>query len=125
MSEELFGRLLFALVMPASGVLLIWMARATAAGRLGRNSVAGIRIGATMASDEAWRAAHRRAKRPTQWAGWIAIASGVPAFLPVAMPIVVGSAIGGCLVMLALVLYGAVVGSRAARRLDDHMLDTR
>lgn len=115
----MIARLVLVLTMPGSGVLLIWMARAAASGRLGRNSFAGIRLATTMASDEAWLVAHQRAKRPTQWAGWCAIASGAPAVLPVGMPIVVGAVLVGALVMLAFVLYAAAVGSHAARNLGD------
>ena len=102
-----------------SGGLLVWMAGAAASGRLGRNSIAGIRLASTMSSDEAWLVAHQRAKRPTQSAGWAAIASSLPAVLPVAMPVVAGSVIIGAVAMLAFVLYAAAVGSRAARALAD------
>ena len=42
--EDVIGRIVLGAVMAGSGVLLVWMARATAAGRLGRNPVAGIRL---------------------------------------------------------------------------------
>ncbi|MGJ7440518.1 SdpI family protein [Aquipuribacter sp. MA13-6] len=119
MTEEAIARLVLVGVMLGSGALLLWMSQAAASGRLRRNPVAGIRVAATMASDEAWLVGHRRAKRPTQLAGWCAIASGVPAALPVALPIVVGSVLVGAVLMLAFVVYAAAVGSSAARAVVD------
>jgi len=115
MDEDLLLRIVLFVVMAGSGLLLVWMARATASGRLGRNMIAGIRIPSTMASDEAWLAAHRRAERPTVLAGVAGIASGVLAgILPLAAPVLVAIVLVGCVAMLGFVLYGARVGSRAA-----------
>lgn len=114
MGEDLVARVVLFIGMLGAGVALVWMAHATASGRLGRNQFAGIRIPSTMASDEAWLAAHRRAKRPTLAAGYVAAASGVLAILPVPLPVVVGGALAGCVVMLGCVLYGARVGRQAA-----------
>lgn len=112
--DELVLRIVLFVVMAGSGLLLVWMARATASGRLGRNMVAGIRIPSTMASDEAWLAAHRRAERPTVVAGVAALASGVLAgLLPLPAPALVVIVLVGCGAMLGF-LYGARVGSRAA-----------
>lgn len=108
-------RIVLLIVMVGSGVLLIWMARATASGRLKRNSIAGIRIPSTMASEEAWLAAHVRAVRPTVIAGVVSIAIGLFALLPVSAPALATGVIAGCVVMLGFVLYGARVGSQAAR----------
>jgi uncharacterized membrane protein len=109
------GRIVLGAVMAGSGVLVVWMARATASGRLGRNQIAGIRLPSTLASDAAWLAAHRRAERPTVWAGLIAIASAVPAVLPVPLEVLLVSVLVGCVAMLAFVLYGAAAGGRAAQ----------
>ena len=117
--EDVIGRIVLGAVMAGSGVLLVWMARATAGGRLGRNPVAGIRLPSTLASDSAWLAAHRRAERPTVGAGAVAIASAVPAVLPVPLEVLLVSVLVGCLAMLALALYGAAVGSRAAIAAED------
>lgn len=114
MDDDLAVRILLFVVMTGSGVLLVWTARATASGRLRRNQFAGIRVPSTMASDEAWLAAHVRAKRPTMIAGFTSMASAVFALLPVTPAVLVTGVLLGCLALLGLVLYGARVGSRAA-----------
>ena len=110
-------------VMVGSGVLIMWMARATASGRLKRNALAGIRIPSTMASDEAWQAAHIRAKRPTMLGGWASIASGFVALLPVSAPVRATAVIAGCVLMLGFLLYGSKVGSRAALEISSRSAD--
>lgn len=117
MTEEILVRALLVVVMAGSGVALIWMARATASGRLGRNQLAGIRLPATMASDEAWLVAHQAARRPTERAGWCALASAVPGVLPVSIPVVTISVMVGCVAMLVFVLRGAALGTRAVKGL--------
>lgn len=107
-------RILLFAVLLGSGVLLLWMARAAASGRLTRNPFAGIRVPSTMVSDEAWLAAHVRAERPTMLAGLASIASGLVALLPVPTPVLAIGIVAGSVVTLALVLYGARVGTRAA-----------
>ncbi|WP_049828866.1 SdpI family protein [Arthrobacter sp. RIT-PI-e] len=121
MGEELIFRLVTAVVMGGSGVLILRMARAAATGKLGRNQVAGIRTPSTLVSDEAWTVAHQRAEGPTRWAGWCAIAGGASALLPFSLPVMVlcGLVLASCLGMLAFVLYGASVGGKAARALTD------
>ncbi|WP_243226802.1 SdpI family protein [Microbacterium sp. CIAB417] len=114
MGEDLAVRIVLLVLMVGAGILIIWMARATASGRLMRNAVAGIRVPSTMASEEAWLAAHIRAKRPTTFGGVASIASGLVALLPVPETMLAASVLVGCGVMLAFVLYGARVGSRAA-----------
>ena len=114
--EDLAARIVLFVVMAGSGLLLLWAARAAASGRLRRNGIAGIRTPSTMASDESWLAAHRRAERPTVLAGVAAIASGLLALLlPAPVPVLAGLVIVACVVMLGLVLWGAWVGGRAAR----------
>ena len=115
MAQEILARGVLAIVMVGAGVLQLWMATATASGRLGRNQIAGIRIPATLASDEAWLAGHRRAKRSAQYAGWCAIVTGLLAFTPLETWLVVVSVLVGSVAMLVFVLYGASVGGRAAR----------
>lgn len=115
MENDLFVRILLAVVMAGSGFLMIWMARASAAGRLKRNAVAGIRTTATMASDEAWLAAHIRSKRATLWGGVAALASGAGALLPVPAPALAAIVLAGCAAMLGCAIYGAAVGGRAAK----------
>ena len=118
--DELIVRIFLGLLFGGSGVLLLRLAAAAAQGRLRRNMVAGIRTRATLASDEAWLAAHRRAERPTRLAGWASIVTGLCAFVPadleglVWVVLLIGTA-----VMLGLVVYGAKLGHDAARELGD------
>lgn len=114
MDNDLFIRILLAVVMVASGCLMIWMARAAASGRLKRNAIAGIRTSVTMASDEAWLAAHIRAKQATIWGGIAGVIAGLGALLPVPSAGLAAIVLAGCAAMLGFVLYGAAVGSRAA-----------
>jgi hypothetical protein len=106
-------------VMVGAGALILWMAKAAARGRLGRNPVAGIRLPVTMASDRAWLVAHQAARRPTEAAGWCAIVFAVPSVFPVPLVVVVASILLGAVMMLALILLGAAVGARAAGALED------
>lgn len=52
-----------------SGVIILVLGRLSAAGRLPRNPLAGIRIPSTLRSDEAWRAGHRAAASALTAAG--------------------------------------------------------
>ncbi|MEU3274418.1 SdpI family protein [Saccharomonospora sp. NPDC006951] len=115
MDEDLVARIVLFVVMLASGIVLVWMARAAATGRLKRNSFAGIRIPSTMASDEAWLAAHIRAERPTMFAGFVSVASGLFALVPVPVPVLAIQVLVACVVMLGFVIHGAKVGGRAAK----------
>jgi len=115
MGEEILARAVVFVVMVAAGGLILWTAKATADGRLGRNPVAGIRLPVTMASESAWIAAHRAARTPTMAAGWCAIVSAIPSVLPVPLPFAVGSVLAGAIAMLVLVLRGAAMGTHAAR----------
>lgn len=115
MAEEIIARGVLVIAMAGSGVLQLWMASATAGGRLGRNQIAGIRTPATLESDEAWLAGHRRAKRSGQYAGWCAIVTGLLALTPIDTWVVVVAVLVGAMLMLVFVLYGASVGGRAAR----------
>lgn len=86
------------LVMVAVGWLVIVIAERAADGRLGSNGLAGIRTRATRSSDEAWRAAHQVAERPT--AIWS-----------------VAITVGGTL-LLILSGFGAWKGHAAAKRVQ-------
>jgi uncharacterized membrane protein len=119
MSDDLLARAVIFIVMVSAGGVILWTAQAAASGRLGRNSVSGIRLPVTMASDKAWLVAHQAARRPTAIAGWIAIASAAPALLPLPLEFVVASTLVGAVTMLVLVLHGAAVGARAAYALED------
>lgn len=118
MTDEIVARVVLFVVMGATGVMLIWMARAAASGRLRRNGFVGIRTPSTMTSDEAWLAAHRRAERPTQVAGVVSLVVALIAVLPVSENVLVGGVLAGSVVVLAIVIHGAVVGGRAAREVE-------
>jgi uncharacterized membrane protein len=89
------------LVLAAAGVGLIVTGRLGAIGRLPRNSLAGIRLPATMASDEAWRTAHRAGAAPV-------IAGGVGA-LVLGIGALVSALLGGSGVAMVFVLTALVV----------------
>lgn len=114
MDDGVGMRIILLVVMVGSGILLIWMARAAASGRLKRNPIAGIRMPDTMVSDETWLAAHIRARRPTTFAGASSVASGLVALLPVPAPLLAAAVLAGCGAILGFVFYGASVGSQAA-----------
>jgi dolichol kinase len=113
--NEWSARIILFLVMVGAGVLLIWMADAAASGRLKRNQLAGIRSPSTMASEEAWLAAHVRARRATVYAGVLSMVSGTFALVPLPMPVVTIGVLVAALGVLGFVFYGARVGSAAAK----------
>ncbi|MFC7431396.1 MULTISPECIES: SdpI family protein [unclassified Agrococcus] len=117
--EELFGRGVLAVVMTGVGASMWWMARAAASGRLGRNAVAGIRTRATLASDAAWLAAHRRAEGHMRAAAWCALTAGLAALVPMPMPAVIVVVLLGAVGMLALSLRAAAVGGQAAHEVAE------
>lgn len=121
MDKEVVGKAVLAATMVFAGVALVWTARATASGRLGRNPIAGVRTAVTMADDEAWLTAHQAARTPTEVAGWCAVVFGVAAALVPGMPLAASIAGIGAVVMLVLVLVGARRGVRAVKAgVDEH-----
>lgn len=117
-----FGiRLYLLVVLVASGILLIWMALATASGRLKRNHFAGIRTPSTMASDAAWLAAHRRTQKSTVIGGTAMIVSGLVAALPLTAWMLAGAVLLGSGIMVTCLIAGACVGGRAARAVTAQM----
>ncbi|MGW6266069.1 SdpI family protein [Cellulosimicrobium funkei] len=115
MHPDTVADLVLLLVLAGAGLLLVWCARATASGRIGRNQVAGIRTATTLASDDAWRTAHRAARPLSEAAGWVLVAAA-------AVLLLVDDAAGLVVVLvatglaLALTVGGLVVGTRAVRR---------
>lgn len=105
--------------MVGAGILLICMANAAASGRLKRNQLAGIQSPSTMASEEAWLAAHVRARCATVYAGVVSVLGGAFALLPVPMPVVTIGVLVAAVGMLGFVLFGARVGSAAARTVSE------
>ncbi|MBP2437488.1 SdpI family protein [Microbacterium amylolyticum] len=114
MDSDLAPKIVFFVCMVGSGVLLIWMAQAAASGRLKRNPLAGIRTSRTMESDAAWLAAHIRARRPTAMGGITAVVAGCCVLLPVPVAVFSVIVLAGAVATLAIVIYAAVVGGRAA-----------
>ncbi|WP_424467022.1 SdpI family protein [Pseudoclavibacter helvolus] len=115
MDAPLAIRLVLAIVMLASGLLVMWMAQAAASGQLKRNDLAGIRTPSTMSSEVAWSAAHVRSKRPTMIAGIFALVTGLIVLFPLSGPAMIVVVLAGCAALLGFVLYGARVGIRAAK----------
>jgi len=115
MENEWIARVVLFVTLFGSGILIFWMAHAAASGRLKRNAIAGIRTPSTMASEEAWLAAHVRAKTPTLYAGAAAAAGGLVALAPIPMPVITVGVLVAAVVMLVVVLYAARVGGAAAR----------
>jgi len=99
-----------------ASILLIWSVEAAARGRLGRNGWIGLRFGALMDSETAWRSGHAAARLP-MWAGCLALAAG--GVLAIALP--VDDAVRGniilasfCILFAALAI-AALLGNRAAQ----------
>lgn len=114
---EYLDRIALVIVLVGSGLLLMWIAVATASGRLGRNHLAGIRIPSTMKSDEAWVAAHKRSRPHVFGAGVVALAAGIVSLLPLSGRTIAVIVLVAAILMVALVVRGAFVGGRAARTL--------
>ncbi|GAA4381360.1 SdpI family protein [Paeniglutamicibacter cryotolerans] len=108
--------MIFAVIlMLACYLVLMVVARRCADGRIGVNSLVGIRTTTTMSSPATWTAAHRAAERPTVIGAYIAIACALPAFLlPAEVPQAVALGLSTAS-MLAGVIYGAIAGDKAAR----------
>lgn len=113
--ESYVWHLVVGLTLAAGGAVIVWTARAGASGRLRRNELVGIRTAATLASDEAWAAAHRAGARRTEIGGWCAIATGVSALLPLPVTALVVIALVGTCVLGGFTTAGAVADVRAAK----------
>ncbi|WP_181028410.1 SdpI family protein [Pseudoclavibacter sp. RFBA6] len=120
MDTPLAARIVLAIVMAGSGLLVMWMAQAAASGQLKRNDIAGIRTPSTMSSDVAWLAAHVRSKRATMTAGILALVSGLVVLVPMPGPAMIGVVMAGCAALLGFVLYGARVGVKAAKAVGEN-----
>lgn len=118
MSELLTLKLILAAALVGGGVTQIWLARATASGRLGRNRIAGIRNSTTMASDESWLAAHRAARSASETGGWCALAAGPVALIAPSLPLLVAVALAATGLALTFIAIGALRGGRAAQEVS-------
>jgi len=109
--------ILFACLVGGGGIVA-WVGWRSATGRLGRNWLVGIRIPATLESDEAWEAAHRAAGYLLTVGGVVPILVGL--FLLTGPDNGVGLAVvlGALAWMLGWVLAAGVAGQRAARSVE-------
>jgi hypothetical protein len=105
------------IVLVLAGVLVIVVGELTASGRLGMNSIAGIRFGAMMASDEGWTAGHRAARSPIDLAGvMLAVTGLLLLFLPVSENAAGSIVLVGAGIALVLIVIATIVAQGAARR---------
>ncbi|ARC58464.1 hypothetical protein AS850_15360 [Frondihabitans sp. 762G35] len=100
-----------AIVLFVVAAAIAGTAGAAAAGILGPNHVAGIRIPALLASPEAWRIGHRRALLPLAVAAVIAVAAGIVCLV---RPDSVGVLVVAILLIVALIAFAVVRAGRAA-----------
>ncbi|TFD93491.1 SdpI family protein [Cryobacterium lactosi] len=105
------------IIFVLGGILVVAVNEAAARGRLGVNSVAGIRTRAVMMSEAAWTAGHRAARIPMGLAGLVMVLTGAAILLlrldgDTIGPLVLASAAAAVL----LVLVGATMATPAANR---------
>jgi uncharacterized membrane protein len=100
----------------AAGVVMAYVGWLGWHGRLPRNRFAGVRTGATLRSDEAFRVGNRVAGPPTVVAGVVAVLTGLAVVVRAggesAIPVVL---LVGWGIALGLVTIGGVLGHLAAR----------
>ncbi|TQF66103.1 SdpI family protein [Rhodococcus spelaei] len=113
--ESLATHALIFLSLTGGGAVVIWVARAGARGRLRRNGFVGFRTPTTMASDEAWAAAHRAGGRLAEIGGWCLAAAGIATLFPVSESARTAVSLCGAILLGGFVAAGAWVGVRAAR----------
>lgn len=112
--------LFLGVVMIGSGVLIAVVNNRAADGRIGVDAAAGIRTKQTMASEEAWRAAHVAAKPWNQFAAMIAVVTGFAVIaLSSSAPALFGVLLVGAALCLAVVVTAAIIGHRAARAVNE------
>lgn len=101
--------------LPLLALLVAGVVEAAATGRIGRNSAIGIRLPATLASDAAWTAGHRAARRPA-WAGFtLTTAVAVASFFTAEQAsAVLGVAV--LVVFVAALVVASIAAVRAAER---------
>jgi hypothetical protein len=109
--------LISAIVLMLAGILIVVVGERAAGGRLGINSLMGIRTGALMASEAAWTAGHKAARIPMDLAGLVLFLAGA-----VALALRLGEPATGTIVLtaavasLVLIVIGAIVATPAANR---------
>jgi hypothetical protein len=116
------------LTLIGAGIAVRTIAKRAATGQLDRNSLAGIRTRATLASDQAWEVAHKAGWAPTQRGAFVLVATGVLSVMPAPVLGLLGIwtitrymtlwtvlLCTGMVIALALILIGANLGNRAAQ----------
>jgi hypothetical protein len=106
-----------------AAVLIAVLGRQAAKGKLARNSFVGIRTPSTTKSDQAWLAGHRAALRTVPLFVFAAVALTAALFAAalwasIKVVILLGFVSFG--VVLALLIWAAIVASKAAKATDDH-----
>lgn len=117
MDQNAYAAFILGLLLVGSGLVLLWVGWLGGQGRLTRQNIAGIRTRATLASDEAWNAAHRAG------APWL-LAGGVAALLGGLVDLLLSVTTAGLvfwvtgltgLLVVGFVTVAGVVGQGAAR----------
>jgi hypothetical protein len=111
--------LLLGVLLILAAVVLWVVAARTANGSLGPNRWAGLRTRATMASPEAWVAAHRAARAGMQTAavilGVTGVAVGVLAWTTDLLPLIV---LVGVALMSGALVRATMIANRAAKKVE-------
>lgn len=108
------------LILVGAGLLLLVVARRSGNETLPRNWLVGIRSKTTLASDEAWRVAHRVAAQPMAVGSLGSIAAGLILLLRPTNGLGLTVVLLGLAWLLAWVLRGASIGIDAAKRMERH-----
>lgn len=105
------------LLIAVAGLSVPYISRRAASGRLKRNHVAGIRIPATMASDEAWVAGHKASIPFADAAGVAGVLTAIvtPIFVSQAWWLVI---FGGSIIILIFTLVAARKADVAAKAVN-------
>lgn len=106
------------LLLIVTGALLIVVAYRSQRGTLPRNWIVGIRTTTTLASDEAWDAAHRAGARALSIGAWGTLATGLVLLLRPSNGLGLAVISIGLLWLLGWVFRAAYLGIRAARSKD-------
>jgi hypothetical protein len=107
------------IVLVLAGLLVVVVSELTASGRLGMNSLAGLRFGAVMASDEGWTVGHRAARIPLDLAGAALAVAGLVFLL---VPMSEGGASAVMLISAGFALVMVVIASVLAQRAATQVL---
>lgn len=106
-------------VLAAGCLVVVEVGRRSTAGTLPRNHLVGLRTTATLADDEAWLIAHRRAGGLLTMAGVAGLALTAAGAVAAALGwpgLATGVLLAATVVLLALTVAACVLGDRAVRR---------